>query len=90
MRIRRKLDSGEYEYGGATNFNTHGVGEVVCYFKNTGCDLEYIDNLEVQLSNGEWKPMSKAFEDKDIIINNINTEFDEPHSDTEREQGFYY
>lgn len=90
MNIRRLLENGTYELGVAHNFNIHGLGEVVCYFNKSGCESEFIEKLEVKLQNGTWKPLQKAFADRDIIPNNLSTEFDFPHSDTEREQGFYY
>lgn len=90
MNIRRLLENGTYELGVSHTFNTHGLGDVVCYFKKAGCESEFIEKLEVKLQDGSWKSMQQAFADKDIIPNNLSTEFDFPHSDTEREQGFYY
>lgn len=97
MRIRRKTESGKYEYGTANSFHPLGIGEVICYFNPNNCDLEYIENLEVQINindNGEikkiWKPMSLAFADKDIIPDNYSSTFDIPHSKIEFEQGFNF
>lgn len=88
MRVRKKLSDNKYLYGHSSSFNVHAVGEVVCYFDNDSCESEFISDLEVEISSGVWKSMQKAFADKDIIENNLNTAFDIPHSEVEREQGY--
>ena len=63
--------------------------ERIVYFGDT-CDSEYIGNLQVKLGKCEYKSMEQAFKDKDIIPNNLNTEFDIPHSAIEKEQGYNF
>lgn len=87
MHIRKKLDSGEYRYGTSNQFNTAGIGEVVCYFEDIGVELEFVHDLEIEVKPGEWKKMHLAFENRDIVANNHNTEFDFLHSKAENEQG---
>ena len=72
--------------GTASSFNTHSLDEVVVYTESD-CLSVPMSELEV-IVGSEWKPMQKAFKDRDIIPNNYNTCFDTPHSDEEKHQGF--
>jgi hypothetical protein len=75
--------------GEATDFNIHGLGEIVVYFDEGDCSSEFSREYEVQLTSGEWKDMRQAFLDRDIIPNDLNTSFRESRSDAERSQGWY-
>lgn len=86
MQVRYKNKHGEYVQGTSSRFNTHGVGEVICYFGDD-CESMFISELEVLIGN-TWKSLGDAFDNKDIVPNNINTDFDEPHSEAEKQQGF--
>lgn len=90
MKVRRwNHRNNQWEYGESRAFNTIGISEVIVYFGDT-CDSEYIGNLQVKLGKCEYKSMEQAFKDKDIIPNNLNTEFDIPHSAIEKEQGYNF
>lgn len=83
MTTRYKHNPEEVRY--TNSLNIHGLSEV-----NMGDDLAFIKDLEVQLSSGEWKCMSQAFRDRDIITDNYNQWFREPKNQEEKERGFYY
>ena len=90
MKVRRRnSQGGKWEYGESRTFNIVSLGEVIVYFKDY-CDSVSIDELEVKLSTGEYKGMTQAFADKDIVPNNLNTSFDVPHSEVEKKQGYNY
>ena len=85
MKVRVIYDNQSIE-GTASSFNTHSLDEVVVYTE-TDCLSVPMCELEVFVGS-EWKPMQKAFKDRDIIPDNYNTCFDKPHSNEERLQGF--
>ena len=65
--------------------NTHALAEVL-----TGDDSAFFRDLEVFLEKTqEWKCLSQAFKDKDIITDNYNTVFAEPRNQTEKDQGYF-
>lgn len=81
MRIRYKKSGTE---ASSSRFNIHAIGEVL-----TGDDSPFIKELDVYLeATGEWKDMSQAFEDGDIIVNNHNTSFFEPPTEEDRQRGY--
>jgi len=76
-------------------FNVHAYGEILGYDETFGCDLFYIEDLEVLLENstcnmmnGVWKDMRQAFKDHDLITDNHNTRFFEPANEEDRKRGF--
>jgi len=86
MRVRSKKTGA---LGEASDFNIHGLGEIVVYFDVGDCSSEFIRDYVVQLTSGEWKDMRQAFRDRDLIPNDLNTSFRESRSDAERAQGWY-
>lgn len=81
MRLRYKKTG--TETAGST-FNMHSLDEVL-----TGDDSPSVSELDVFLpSTGEWKDMSQAFKDHDIIMDNYNTCFFVPPTDADRERGY--
>ena len=81
MKVRYKKTGTEAESG---SFNITTIGEVL-----TGDDSPFITELDVFLKEtGEWKDMTQAFEDGDIIVNNMNTRFFEPPTTEDRERGY--
>lgn len=76
-------------HGVSSKFNTAGIGEVVVYFPEGDATSEFIRELQVELSDGSWKDMSKAFRDKTLIPDIYNTCFMESRTDEEREKGYY-
>lgn len=76
--------------GSSRKFNIHGMSEIIVGFDDEDMDSDFISEYDVYLeSKKEWKPMSEAFRDKDIITNNYNTEFREPQNEAERQRGWY-
>lgn len=82
VRYAGKPDS----VGIANHFNTHGLGSVVVGWEGDLSD-EMISDLEVEIA-GEWKPLSQAFRDKDLITDNYNIRFFEPPTPEDRERGY--
>lgn len=87
MKIRNKKTG---EVGSAREFNTSSLSEILVFFENGGADSDYIQNYDVFLeSKQEWKDMSEAFKDKDLIIDNHNTYFAEPQNEEDRKRGYF-
>lgn len=86
MQVRSKKSG---SLGEATDFNVHGLSEIVVYFLAGDCSSDFIRDYDVQLTSGEWKDMRQAFRDRDLIPNDLNTSFRESRSDIERVQGWY-
>lgn len=86
-RVRRKTDG---VLGSASNFNTHGLGEMIVGFEGPDGDQDsqYIRDYEVQLPDGTWKDMSQAFRDHDLITDNYNTIFFFPKNEEDRARGY--
>lgn len=68
-------------WGLSGNFNTHSASEVLVYFPDGDATSESSAQLDVQLPGGAWKPMNQAFEDRDIVPNNLNTWFAVPDAE---------
>jgi hypothetical protein len=86
MKVRTKNDPMDVFYSG--KFNTHAVGEVEGHGDSFGADLFFIRDLDVLLSSGEWKDMSQAFKDHDLITDNYNVIFFEPINEEDRKRGY--
>jgi hypothetical protein len=70
-------------------FNIHSMGELIVDFEGSGCSSDFISEYEVFLeARQEWKDMSQAFEDRDIIVDNYNTYFFEPKSEEDKIRGY--
>ncbi len=74
--------------GTAIEFNTHATAEVLLNFDEGDATSEFIRELDVQLPDGNWKPMKRAFADKDIIPDNTNSWFGLPTSPEEKQRGW--
>ena len=84
MRIKARYADTKIECC-AINFNVHSLNEV-----NLGDDSCSVHELEVFIPKlGYWKNMAKAFKDRDLIPDNYETEFREPHNSEERDRGWY-
>lgn len=88
MKVRHK--NSPDQRATASRFNTHGLGEMIVYFHDPDdCDSDFIRDYEVFLeATQQWKDMSQAFKDHDLITDNYNTEFFEPKDDAERQRGY--
>lgn len=74
--------------GTANRFNTGSpAGEVIMGFDGGDMDSMFISELEVLIKD-KWIPLSQAFENHILIIDNFNTEFFEPMNDEERRMGY--
>lgn len=86
MKVKNKTTS---TIGYSNKFNIHAISEIIVTFKEGDCSSEFISDYEVQLKTGEFKDMSTAFKDKDLISDNYNTEFREPINTEEFKRGWY-
>jgi hypothetical protein len=86
MRVRRKSTG---TMGEATDFNTHGLSEIIVCFDEGDMSSEFVRDYEVLLSTGEWRDMNLAFAANALIPNDMNTSFRESRSDKERARGYY-
>jgi hypothetical protein len=81
MKVRYKK-SGQITYSGS--FNMNALGEVL-----TGDDSPFISELDVFIEkSGEWLDMSKAFRNRDLIVNNYNSHFFEPQTEKDKQRGY--
>ena len=81
MKVRYKKTGTVAE---ANRFNLHSMSEVL-----TGDDSVDISNLDVYIvAIRDWKDMVQAFRDGDLVTDNYNTCFFEPHNDEERQRGY--
>lgn len=87
MKVRLKKTG---DIGQSDRFNNSSpVSEVIVYYEEGDADSVFIKDLDVLLSNGKWKDMSMAFNDKDLIPDNYNVRFKEPSNYEERNRGYY-
>lgn len=86
MKVRHK-EKGYLGY--ASEFNPHGLGEIIVGFDEGDMDSMFIKDFDVQLPDGSWKDMSDAFRDHDIIPDKYNLHFSVPATEAERTQGWY-
>lgn len=71
----------------SSKFNIHGLGEVIGIWEDGDRDSVFIKGLDV-LINGEWKDMSGAFRNHDLIVDSYNTYFFQPKNEEDRKRGF--
>jgi len=87
MKVRNKKHG---HLGNSTNFNVHGLSEIIVYFDDDSCDSEFIHDYDVYIeSTGEWMDMCEAFRMSLVIPDNYNTWFKEPDNETEKERGWF-
>jgi hypothetical protein len=88
MKVRLKKNPAVT--GSSSTFNTHGLGEMIVGFTEGDMDSQMISDYEVFLEKKqEWKDMSQAFADKDLIPDNYNCIFAEPADEESRERGWF-
>jgi len=86
MKVRNKTNGA---LGTSSNFNVHGLSEIIVGFQDDGMDSDYIKNYEVYLeATKAWKDLALAFKDRDVIIDNYNTKFFEPPTEEDRIRGY--
>ncbi len=70
-------------------FNAHSLNISALAEVLTGDDSAFFSDLDVYLeSKKQWKCLSQAFKDRDIITDNYNTIFFEPKDEEERKRGY--
>ena len=89
MKVRHK----EKGYlGTASKFNILALAEIIVGLDMGDMDTMYIRDFDVLLEldkdDPEWKDMSQAFRDKDLITDNYNEWFFEPKTEEDRVRGF--
>lgn len=87
MRVR--LANTHEALGHSSEFNTSSLSEVIVYYDDGGADSEYMQALEVWLSNQTWVNMRDAFAEKQLICDNYNRYFREPKNDDEMLRGWF-
>lgn len=87
MKVKNKVKG---YTGTATNFNTHGLGEMIVYFDDDDCSSEFIRDYDVLIESlGDWVDMREAFDKNLIIPDNYNTWFREPLNLEEEQRGYF-
>lgn len=91
MKIKHK-ETGHTGFSG--RFNPVGMSEIIVQWddingEHMGADSDYISEYEVYLNKtGEWKDMTQAFKDHDLITDDYNVKFFEPISEENRVRGY--
>lgn len=76
--------------GTSSQFNTHGMGEVIVHFDAGDADSMLMGELEVLVGvSCEWVPMDQAFRNRRLIPDNYNRAFREPRTASEQLRGWY-
>lgn len=88
MKVRYQRKDRTYIEGQSSRFNTHGLSEVIAGFDDDTYDSFFIKDLDVFIPARGWMTMRKAFEEKWIVPNNLNTLFAEPLNEESRERGW--
>jgi len=90
--MRCRLKSKPDVEGGSSRFNVHALFEVIMYFDEDqgGCDSVPGSDVEVYVEKlAAWKPLGQAIRDRDVITDNVNSEFAEPATLADRERGYW-
>ena len=86
MKVRLKKEMNII--GTANEFIKILPGKVLMHYeKFGGAESAYISDLEVYIED-EWKDLSDAFKNKDIITDYYNEWFFEPKDEEERRRGY--
>lgn len=82
MKLRyKKHPQDEFQ---ASRLNTSALAEVL-----TGDDSALFSDLDAWIeARQEWKDLSTAFRDRDVITDNYNTFILEPRNEEERQRGY--
>lgn len=87
MRVRY-IDKPEIT-GSASQFNMHGLSEVIVWYADGSASSEEIRELEVYLDRQQrWVSMKEAFKNNDLISDDRVTRFFEPQTAEDRERGY--
>jgi hypothetical protein len=90
MKVRLKDRPDTTGVSSKHNIHTVSPAEVIVGFDGGDMDTVYMRDLDVWLEGlGRWKDMGLAFQDRDLISDNYNSEFREPKTADERSQGWY-
>lgn len=75
----------------SNSFNMHGLSEIVVgYEGDGGMDSSPVRDWMVWIEKkNQWKGLSQAFKDRDVIEDNYCQFFKEPANEQERKQGYY-
>lgn len=86
MKVRQK-ETGNLGVSG--NFNMQALAEIIVGFDEGDMDTMYISDFDTYLEQKEeWKDLSQAFKDRDVITDNYNTRFFEPSREEDRKRGY--
>jgi len=87
--MKARLINKPHITGETSRFNTHALGEVLMGFDDGDLDSMFVSDVEVYVEAlKEWKPLSFAFKDHDVITDNYNTCFFEPDNEEDRKRGY--
>ena len=89
MNKLRYKHNGKYIYCTGNSFVPTAPVYVTVYRGDIIEEIK-ISELEIKLSNGTWKSLIEAFNNRDVIENNLSTEFREPLNKEEILRAFYY
>lgn len=87
MKVRNRETQ---EHGHSSEFNMHGLGEIIVYYEDGESDSDFIGNFDVLLSSGYWVSLRVALLMHQVITDNYDWRFREPLNDAEKERGYYY
>jgi hypothetical protein len=73
--------------GSSSQFNVHGIGEIIVAYEDGDMDSCFIKDFDVFLQN-EWIDLSESFRNHLLITDNYNTIFFEPRNEEEKIRGF--
>lgn len=80
----RYLES-KKEIGNFSRFNVVAMSEI-----DVGDDSVFIKDLECWVESKQaWMPLSEAFAQSLVIVDNYNTYFREPKNEEEKSRGYY-
>ena len=87
--MKARLINKPHITGETSHFNTYALGEVLMGFDDGDLDSIFVSDIEVYVeATNQWKALTQAFKDHDVITDNYNTCFFEPENDEERERGY--
>ena len=87
--MKARLINKPHITGETSHFNTHALSEVLMGFDDGDLDSMFVSDVEVYVEAlKEWKSLSQAFKDHDVITDNYNTCFFEPDNETDRKRGY--
>jgi hypothetical protein len=85
VRLSAKPDT----VGSSARFNVAGLFEFVVAFADGDMDTVEGHDLDIQLADGTWLPVTRAFRERFVIPDNYNTFFREPVNGLEQQRGWF-